>query len=239
MDADWLEYEWDWEGKPAVYRVDMRYHGVLPVLRYAWRIKVVVYPSHETFSASEKKQAELLTQKVRDSLAAHGVFVGSVLQPHRMRLFFYANTEEVALQLPERLNGETKLRIRVSHDTEEDYSAYYRLLFPDDCKLQSIDNAKLLKTLNRSEEECVLVHKIYLDLAFGSLPARDAFCKDVQASCFWLEELYESNHKTHPHCAVVRGYCPLRLQDLNRFTARAIQMMEALDGVLAEVRVGI
>gem|GEM_PF-6642035 len=239
MEADWLEYEWVWDGRPAIYRVDMRYHGVLPVLRYTYRIKLVVYPTADTFSVVEKKQIDALVRKVRDHLAAYGVFVGSVLQPNRLRLFFYTKSEEAAQMLPARLKGETKLRTRVAHAEEEDYAAYYRILFPDDCKLQSIDNAYLLKSLNRTDEECVLVHKIYLELAFAALPMRDAFCKEAQVSCFWLEELFTSNHKTHPHCAVVRGYCPLLLQELNRFTTRAIQMIAPLDGVLVEVRVGI
>jgi len=239
MEADWLEYEWDWDGRPAIYRVDMRYHGVLPVLRYPYRIKLVVYPAADVFSAAEMKQADALARKVREILAVHGVFVGSVLQPNRMRLFFYTKSEEAAQLLPARLKGETKLRTRVSHAEEEDYAAYYQLLFPDDCKLQSIDNALLLKGLNRSDEECALVHKIYLELAFAALPMRDAFCTSVQTSCFWLEELFTSDHKTHPHCAVVRGFCPLLLQDLNRFTSRAISMAGPLDGVLAELRVGV
>lgn len=239
MESNWLEYEWVWDDKPAIYRVDMRYYGMLPVLRYNHRIKVLVYPAQETFSVSEIKQAQLLVQKVRHYLATHGLFVGSVTQPNRLRLFFYTNTEIAAQSLPARLHSETKLHTRISHEVEDDFSSYYQLLFPDDCRLQSIDNAKLLQSLNRTEEDAALVHKIYLDLAFTSLRARQIFCANIRKSCFWLEETYTSNHKTHPYCAVVHGFSPLFLQDLNRFTTRAICMVAPFEGVLTEVRVAL
>ncbi len=233
--TDWLKYEWEWNEREAVFQVDMQYWELLPTLAYSQLVFVSVAP-HEpeaiAFSRAEERRANALQHLLAEQIEDAAIFVGGIGMKDLIQFYFYTSDDALIHRVSAICRAETKLRVTCGHVAEPDYATYYCLLFPDDAKLQSVENAAYIKSVQHRDGDLNLVRRIHLTMAFVSEEACDAFVSEIPHLGFTIGGRESVGNTTHPYRIVLNGFSTLKLVDLNRCTARAINGALPYGGVL-------
>lgn len=237
--TDWLTYQWEFEGQRASFRVDMQYWNLLPVLSCTQLIAVSAAPKSPTakrFSPSEQYAFSQLRRKLVDRLSGPAIFVGSVWMDSLRCLYFYTSETSMIQEMSRLCREQKGLTVVCSHNWESRFSTYYRFLYPDDKKLQSVENAAFIEVQRRRGEELTPVRRLELTMAFMNPEDRRHFLDNACLSGLVPGQSYLSKSATHPDCCKVYGYASLELDSLNQLTARAIEAAAPLDGLLQQVQ---
>ncbi|MCL2695375.1 MAG: DUF695 domain-containing protein [Clostridiales bacterium] len=239
--TDFLTYEWEWMGKPAAFRVDMQYWELLPVLDYHHLLYACCAPRDQTagaFTHAEAHRATQLPAQIAGQFAGRIIYVGSVTLDAMAQHYYYTADAKLVNDFSALCRSEKKLRIGCGHGLEPKFVTYYRFLFPDDAKLQSVENAAFIKSLRLPPAACALVRRVNLNFSFLNEQTRSLFLSQVPDLGMVTSHIFASGSKTHPCCATVTGFCALLLPELNRYTARAIRVAAKMDGILERVTLG-
>lgn len=237
--TDWLTYQWEFEGQRASFRVDMQYWNLLPVLSYTQLIAVSAAPKApeaKKFTPSEQYAFSLLRRKLVDKLSGPAIFVGSVWMDALRCLYFYTSETSMIQEMSRLCREQKGLTVVCSHNWETRFSTYYRFLYPDDKKLQSVENAVFIETQRRRGEELSPVRRLELTMAFMNPEDRGHFLQNALLYGLTPGQSYLGKSATHPDCCKVYGYASLELDSLNKLTTRAIEAAAPLDGLLQQVQ---
>ena len=161
--TDWLTYEWELHGEPATFRVDMQYWDLLPVLSYSQLVYVCVAPKDpmaKGFNRMEQYRFRLLRLRLIDELEGRAIHVGSVYTDTLRSLYFYA-AEADAIQLASAICREYgMLAITCAHASEPHFTTYYRFLYPDDVRLQSVENAAYIEAMRKKGSDLDTIRRV-------------------------------------------------------------------------------
>ena len=236
--TDWLTYEWEYLGERATFRVDMQYWELLPVLSYSQLVYVCVSPRDplaKGFNGMEQYRFRQLRHRLIDELEGRAIHVGSVYTDTLRTLYFYA-AEAETIQLASAICREYgMLAITCAHASEPHFTTYYRFLYPDDMRLQSVENAAYIEAMRKRGGDVNMVRRVDLTMCFLTIEDRGAFLKDVPRLGLTPGGTFWDGESTHPACCTVSGFTTLELPRLNRFTARAISAAAPLEGMLTDV----
>ena len=236
--ADWLSYEWDLGGKTAQFRVDLQYWELLPVLSYTHLIFVSCAPkkaSSKAFRHTETRHVNALRDQLTEHLTAKAIYVGSITLPALIQYYFYTADESVMQTVSDVVRDVSELAVSYGCASEPRFVTYYRLLFPDDAKLQSVENAEFIKEVVKSGGDTTLVRRVTLRMEFLTQELRDKFIEDIPRAGFTVEECVDTESPTHPFGVDIRGYSTLIPAELNRYTARAIRVAARYEGMLENI----
>ena len=237
--TDWLKYEWEWNEQDAVFQVDLQYWELLPALAYPHLVFVSVAPRNpkaEYFSRTEERRVTALQHMLAEQLEDVAIFIGGVALKNIVQFYFYTADETLIQRTAAICRSEPHLQITCGQVTEPHYTTYYRLLFPDDAKLQSVENAAYIKSVQHRDGDLSLVRRVRLTMAFPSEEACDAFINDIPRLGFTAGLRESIGNSTHPYRVMLNGFSSLKLCDLNRCTARAIRDALPYGGVLDRVQ---
>ena len=236
--TDWLTYEGDFHGERATFRVDMQYWELLPVLSYSQLIYVCVAPKDamaKGFNGVEQYRFRLLRHRLIDELEGRAIHVGSVYTDTLRALYFYAAETDVIQVASAICRDFGMLAITCAHASEPHFTTYYRFLYPDDMRLQSVENAAYIEAMRKKGSDLDMVRRVNLTLCFLTVEDRGAFLKEVPRLGFTPGGTFWDGESTHPACCTVSGFTALQLPKLNRFTARAISAAAPLEGMLMDI----
>ncbi len=236
--TDWLTYEWEYKGERATFRVDMQYWELLPVLSYSQLVYVCVAPKDplaKSFNKVEQYRFRLLRHRLIDELEGRAIHVGSVYADALRCLYFYAAETDVIQQASAICRDYRMLAIICAHASEPHYSTYYRFLYPDDARLQSVENAAYIEAMRKRGSDLETIRRVKLTLSFFTAEDRNAFLKEVPRLGFTPGGTSWEAESTHPAACTVSGFTTLQLPKLNRFTARAISAAAPLEGMLTDI----
>ncbi|MBR6039365.1 MAG: DUF695 domain-containing protein [Clostridia bacterium] len=236
--TDWLKYEWEYNEREAVFQVDMQYWELLPTLAYSQLVFVSVAPHDpdaEAFSHAEERRATALQHTLAVELEDAAIFVGGIGMKNLIQYYFYTADEKLIHRVSALCRAENKLSVSCGHVAEPHYATYYCLLFPDDAKLQSVENAAYIKSVQHRDGDLSLVRRVRLCMAFVSEEACDAFMDEIPHLGFTMGGRESVGNTTHPYRVTLNGFSTLMLPDLNRFTARAIRGALPYGGVLDHI----
>ena len=236
--TDWLTYECEYRGERATFRVDMQYWELLPVLSYSQLIYVCVAPKDplaKGFSNTEQYRFRFLRHRLIDELEGRAIHVGSVYTDTLRALYFYAAEAGEIQQASAICREYGMLAITCAHASEPHFTTYYRFLYPDDARLQSVENAVYIESMRKKGSDLDMIRRVNLTLCFLTIEDRNAFLRDVPRLGFTPGGTFYDQDSTHPACCTVSGFTSLSLPKLNRFTARAISAAAPLEGMLTDV----
>ena len=236
--TDWLTYEWEFRGERATFRVDMQYWELLPVLSYSQLIYVCVAPKDplaKGFSSVEQYRFRFLRHRLIDELEGRAIHVGSVYTDTMRALYFYAAEASEIQQASAICRDFGMLAITCAHASEPHFTTYYRFLYPDDARLQSVENAVYVEAMRKKGSDLDMIRRVELTLSFLTVEDRNAFLKEVPRLGFTPGGTFWEAESTHPACCTVSGFTSLHLPKLNRFTARAISAAAPLEGMLTDI----
>ena len=236
--TDWLKYEWEWNGREAVFQVDLQYWELLPTLAYSQLVFVSIAPREseaEAFSRAEERRAASLQHLFAESLEDAAIFVGGIGMKNLLQLYFYTSDEALIHRVSAICRAESKLCVTCGHVAEPHYSTYYCLLFPDDAKLQSVENAAYIRSVQHSDGDLSLVRRVRLTMAFAAEEDCDAFLSEIPRLGFTAGGRESVGNSTHPYRVELNGFSSLKLNELNRLTTRAITGALPYDGVIDHI----
>ena len=236
--TDWLTYEWEFKGERATFRVDMQYWELLPVLSYSQLVYVCVAPKDSLakgFNKVEQYRFRTLRHRLIDELEGRAIHVGSMYTDTLRALYFYAAEPDVIQQASAICREYGMLAITCAHASELHFTTYYRFLYPDDAKLQSVENAAYIEAMRKRGGDLDTVRRVNLTLGFFTVEDRSAFLKEVPKLGFTTSGTAWEAESTHPATCVITGFTPLLLPKLNRFTARAISAAAPMEGMLTDI----
>lgn len=237
--TDWLKYDWEWNEQEAVFQVDLQYWELLPTLAYPHLVFVSVAPRSpkaEDFTHAEERRLTALQHLLAEQLEDVAIFVGGIALKNVVQFYFYTADESLIQRTASICRKEPHLRITCGEVTEPHYATYYRLLFPDDAKLQSVENAAYIRSVQHRDGDLSLVRRVRLTMAFPSEEACDAFIAEIPHLGFTVGLRESVGNATHPYRVILNGFSSLKLSDLNRCTARAIRGALPYGGVLDSVQ---
>jgi hypothetical protein len=237
--TDWLKYEWEWEDREAVFQVDLQYWELLPTLAYSHLVFISAAPhdpNAEAFSRAEERRVSALQHTLAEQLEDSAIFVGGIGLKNLIQFYFYTADESLIHRVSTICRAEPKLIVSCGQVSEQHYATYYCLLFPDDAKLQSVENAAYIKSVQHRDGDLSLVRRVCLYMAFASEESCDAFLSEIPRLGFSVGIRESVGNSTHPYRIELIGYSSLKLSDLNRFTARAIRGALPYGGVLDHLK---
>ena len=240
--TDWLKYEWEWNEREAVFQVDLQYWELLPTLAYSQLVFVSVAPRDsgaEAFSRSEERRATALQHLLAEQIEDAAIFVGGIGMKDLIQFYFYTSDEALIHRVSAICRSETKLRVSCGHVAEPHYATYYCLLFPDDAKLQSVENAAYIRSVQHRDGDLSLIRRVRLTMAFASEEACDAFMEEIPRLGFTAGKRESVGKTTHPYRVELNGFSSLKLADLNRLTTRAINGALLYGGVLDHIEANL
>ena len=171
--TDWLKYEWEWNEQEAVFQVDLQYWELLPALAYPHLVFVSVAPRNpkaEAFSHAEDRRVNALQHMLAEQLEDVAIFIGGIALKNLVQFYFYTADETLIQRTAALCKSEPHLQITCGQVAEPHYATYYCLLFPDDAKLQSVENAAYIKSVQHRDGDLDLVRRVRLTMAFPSWP---------------------------------------------------------------------
>lgn len=236
--TDWLSYVWDLDGRSAEFRVDLQYWSLLSSLAYTKRIRVSCTPKDLTESGFSHKELRLLAALEADlegGLTGNAVMVGGIRLPALAQYYCYTDSNEVIAAIRKLCREQTQISARCDVAGDPFYSDYYCLLFPDDRKLQSVENAAYIAGVVKRGGDTELVRRVILTFAFLERSGREGFIREVPDAGLSVMDSFERVEASHPCCVRTNGFSQLTLKKLNEFTGRGIGVAVRHGGMLTEL----
>ena len=233
--SDWLRYEWEWDNRPITIQVDLQYWQLLPTLAYAHLIYIACAPRNPdavAFTRQEEKSLVALYTGLQDALQGNAIHVGLIEAPAFRQYYFYTDDPSLLNRASALCRAESRIATTYGQVEEPQYKTYYRFLFPDDAKLQSVENAEFIQDVIRHGGDIDCVRRIDMLMAFPNFEARESYIHTLPRLGLAIGVSETNDHPTHPYRVTVHGYSTLHLDDLNRCTTRAIRSAAQLDGLM-------
>ena len=234
--SDWYVYDWDLQGLPAQFHVDLKYVEEFDTLGdFTTLLYVSCYPKKETaseFSARELRALEGVSKECLRILGAQCAFVGFIDIAAQRRYYFYTSDARLLVPLMAYCSEEVDFRLECFKAEEPNRQTYYRLLVPDAAKRQSVDNETYIASLRARGDDNGAFRRVNLHFYFPSANGRSLFRENAKAMGFAIGETDYIPERDPSYYIVLHSISPLELAAVTELTTKAIYAAETYGGVL-------
>lgn len=233
---EWYVYDWDLQGLPARFHVDLNYVEEFDALGdYTTLLYVSCYPKKPealSFSAREKRLLESVSKECIRILGEHCAFVGYIDISVQRRYYFYTSDARLLVPLMAYCAEETGLRIECFKAEEPNRQTFYRLLVPDNAKRQSVDNAAYIESLRLRGDDNAANRRVNLHFYFPSANGRTLFGENAKTMGFAIGRTDYIPEREPSYYIVLHAICPLEQEATTELTTKAIYAAETYGGVM-------
>ena len=230
--AQWFEYDWPIDGRPARFAVDLALSGAphdgRPVLLYvsceSKRGKA------DALSGLESARAEAVCKKLCKGLAPY--YAGFIETGAQRQYYFYMK-ERAMLEDAERIAGkEHFLLCRAGCAEEPHWATYQKLLYPDSAKLQTEENRKRIDLMLAHGDSPAVARRVSLFLFFPTEATMLLFSEQARLSGYAVgEPVFTPDQPLAYGVSIVR-IAALHKPEIDELTTRAIRIAERFNGEL-------
>ena len=230
--AQWFEYDWPIDGRPARFAVDLGLaslpHEGRPVLLYASCESKNA--KADSLSALESRRAENVCKKLCKTLAPY--YAGFIETGSQRQYYFYIK-ERAGLEDAERvLAKEHFLLCRAGCTDEPDWVTYRKLLYPDAAKLQTEENRKRIALMTAHGDNPAIARRIALFLFFPTEATMLLFSEQARLSGYAVGEPVFTPDQPPAYGVSIVRISALRKEEIDALTTRAIRIAEQYNGEL-------
>lgn len=233
---DWYVYNWELQGLPAQFHVDLSYVEQFDALGdFTTLLYVTCYSKKadaRSFSGREKRLLDLVCKDCLKILGDPCAYVGSIDVAAQRRYYFYTSDARLLVPLMSYCTEETALRLECSKTEEQNRQTYYRLLVPDAAKRQSVDNAAYIDSLRARGDDSAANRRVNLHFYFPSSTSRSLFNESAKSMGFALGQADYIPEREPSYYQVLHAIGPLELAAVTDLTTKAIGAAEPYGGVL-------
>ncbi|MBR0136608.1 MAG: DUF695 domain-containing protein [Clostridia bacterium] len=229
--SDILQYDWRLDGEPARFSVDLSLYDGAPDAKYP----ILAYVGCS--SKKEGAQPGFLEKRRMDAFAAKCkkkldlVPVGAIETGTIRQYYFYLPSKPEYDALKQLCEAEKGFVCRAGGKKEEDWGTYFRILYPDAAKYQTVRNEEILAQhydLGDSDAP----RRLNLHIAFKSDPARNAFIEAARQKGFAVGEFEEFDDTDLSAGVVLHRICALKKFDIDALTVQVIRIADEHEGRL-------
>ncbi len=227
---NWFEYDWQVEGIPALFSVDLSLaelgkSSVYPLMIYI----SCMTPEGKPFTRMELVHLNGLLKKFKKLLP---IFAGSIETEDQHQLYFYAEDDSAFSEIRALCKTQKGAGCRAGCMAEPDWRTYYKLLYPDAAKTQTEHNRKNIE-LCRSKGDCITAaRRINLDVYFPTEALMMSFSEQARQSGFAISRGDFAQESELPHGVVLHIICSLEKRRIDRLTTRVIRDAAKFGGQL-------
>ena len=224
--ADWFVYDWDLQGLPAQFHVDMKYVEEFDALGdFTTLLYVSCYPKKPEAQSFSRRDMRLLDTVGKDCtriLGEQSAFVGFIDITAQRRYYFYTPDARLLVPLMAYCSEEDDLRLECFKALEPNRQTYYRLLVPDHAKRQSVDNATYIESLRQRGDDNSAFRRVNLHFYFPSANGRSLFGENAKAMGFAIGTTDYIPEREPSYYSVLHTISPLELEAVTELTTKAI-----------------
>lgn len=233
---DWYVYDWDLQGLPAQFHVDLKYVEEFDTLGdFTTLLYISCYPKKseaQAFSAREKRALENVSRESLRILGDQCAFVGYIDIGAQRRYYFYTSDARLLVPLMAYCAEQSALRLECYKAEEPNRQTYYRLLVPDNAKRQSVDNAVYIESLRLRGDDLEAYRRVNLHLYFPSASGRTLFGENAKALGFAIGKTDYIPEREPSYYIVLHAISPLDHEFITELTTKAILAAETYGGVM-------
>lgn len=233
---DWYVYDWDLQGLPAQFHVDLKYVEEFDTLGdFTTLLYISCYPKKpeaQAFSAREKRALENVGKECVRILGEHCAFVGFIDILAQRRYYFYTSDARLLVPLMAYCTEEDTLRLECFKAEEPNRQTYYRLLVPDGAKRQSVDNAAYIASLRQRGDDNEAYRRVNLHFYFPSASGRTLFSESAKAQGFAIGKTDYIAERDPSYYIVLHAISQLEQESITELTTKAIYAAETYGGVM-------
>ncbi len=233
---DWYVYDWDLQGLPAEFHVDLKYVEEFDTLGdFTTLLYVSCYPKKpeaQSFSARESRLLDDVSRECMRILGEACAYVGYIDIAAQRRYYFYTSDARLLVPLMAYCSDEDRLRLECFKAEEPNRQTYYRLLVPDNAKRQSVDNESYIESIRMRGDDNEAFRRVNLHFYFPSANGRTLFCENAKSLGFAIGTTDYIPEREPSYYVVLHTISPLELETITELTTRAILAAEAYGGVM-------
>ncbi len=226
-----FEYDWRLEGEKARFVVDLALYdrganGDYPILAF---VGCGAKKEGKELSSSDLRHISAFAAKCEKKLEM--LLAGYIEKADIRQYYFYLASKEEYSLLRELAEKQRGFSCRVGGKAEEDWSSYFRILYPDEAKYQTVRNEEQIEELYESGDS-EAPRRLNLHLAFPGHGERTRFGEEALSEGFALGASDEFETGDLPCGLVVYRICALKKWDVDAVTIQAIRLAEKFGGRL-------
>ena len=234
--SDWYVYDWDLQGLPAQFHVDLKYVEEFDTLGdFTTLLYVSCYPKKETASAFTARELRALDGVSKECLRILGTqcaFVGYIDIAAQRRYYFYTSDARLLVPLMAYCSEEADFRLECFKAEEPNRQTYYRLLVPDNAKRQSVDNAAYIESLRQRGDDTAAYRRVNLHFYFPSASGRTLFGEIAKSLGFAIGNTDYIPEREPSYYIVLHTISSLDQESITELTTKAIYAAETYGGVM-------
>ena len=129
------------------------------------------------------------------------------------------------------LQKERKLTVKLGCKSEPKWTTYFKLLYPDAAKLQTVRNKENIEKLY-SNGDSEAARRLNLHMYFRSEPLRLQFEEAARREGFAIGSAVDREMSDLPYGVILHIICPLKKRSVDEVTVLAIRIAEQFGGRL-------
>lgn len=230
MAQDLFTYDWQMEGVPAVFLVEMNLdedgRKARPFLLY---IKCAS-PAGPLGPRQAKKLAAL-EKKLHKQ--AEWLFAGSIEDAQRKAFFFYVKDDKEDLALAQGLlDREKSLRCTAACKDDPEGEIYRKLLYPDAARLFTEQNRKQIQFMQKKGDALTPARRVTLHAFFPAEPLMGRFAEAARQAGFAVGEYEFEPEQPLPYGVTLHRISTLEKSAMDALTTEVIYLAARFDGAL-------
>ncbi|MBR6007431.1 MAG: DUF695 domain-containing protein [Clostridia bacterium] len=229
--TDILEYDWRLDGESAKFSVDLALYDRAPDEEHTILAFVGCFSNREgrELTAGELRHIDSFIAKCERKVKP---LIGGYIEKATIRqYYFYLASRDDYEKLKTLAERERGFDCRIGGKLEPEWTSYFRILYPDAAKYQTVRNEEQIGLLyERGDSEAP--RRLNLHLFFATPQARHAFEEAALQEGFAIGEAEELESGDLPCGIVLHRICALRKRDIDTVTVQAIRAAERFGGCL-------
>ena len=230
---EWLKYDWQVEGQPACFCVDMSLMDTAPDQDR----QVLVYlccasrdPNADALTPGESRRAETLLNKCLKSLSP--IYAGFIETDAQRQYYFYVESAKALESVNSLIEKEKKLLCTAGVNHEPRWQTYCKLLYPDAAKYQTTLNREVTALLKKRGDCIIPSRRVNLHMAFKSELLRVNFEEEARLAGFAIGRAEFHPEQECAHGITLHTVSSLADRDIDALTTRVIRLAEKFEGCL-------
>ena len=231
-ETTWLEYDWRLDGRPALFGVELGLYRTAPDAK----LPILCYfcceaPGKEELTDSDLKRIEGLASKCVRKIGQPAA--GFVQSGNTRQYYYYVPGKEQYELLRAIAEKERKLTCKVAGKREDDWTTYFKLLYPDEAKYQTVRNREVVQKYRENGDQLDAARRINLHVFFRTEQHRLMYEEAARQAGYAIGAPEERSELELPYGATLHRISTLELQDIDSVTIRAIRIAQRMEGRLA------
>lgn len=234
LGGDWFTYDWQIDGKRALFAVDLSYKYAGKSDDYPFLFFVNCSSrkkTRDTLSNLERLCARLILRRLQ--LLLNPIYVGSIEMNRQIQYFMYCKTVQEAAAVKAYAKKQKMLRCRIDYADEPTWETYFALLYPNAAKKQTRKNVETIELMRKRGDVLKAPRRVRLHMFFPNEPSMLAFSEKARLQGFAVGEPEFVIEQPLPYGVIIIRVVSLNKRDLDNVTTRAIQIAERFGGALS------